>query len=354
MGESTAEHGRSDRDSATRRLLGAYRTDGDARARDRLVQLYLPLVEALAHRHDRRGAEHDDLVQAGSIGLLNAIERYDPARGGEFAAFAVPTIAGEMKRHLRDRTAAVRLPRRLQEARTRLPSAREELQARLGRQPSATELGDFLGISAEEVTQIDSSTTMPADETAVGDGLDGSDDRMVLAGAFEVLDETDRKIVYLRFVRELSRRQTAQLIGISEAALARRTETALARLRGALEGRASGVPPPAADREASGTAETPKRRETKHSGRLLVRMPQSLHAELAEAAEREEVSMNQYITNTLAAGVGWHTGDHPVEQRELKPPPQWLPAALVTNIVVVLIAGAIAVILLIVALGQGL
>ena len=308
--------------------MGAYRTDGDARARDRLVQLYLPLVEALAHRHDRRGAEHDDLVQAGSIGLLNAIERYDPARGGEFAAFAVPTVAGEMKRHLRDRTAAVRLPRRLQEAGTRLPSAREELQARLGRQPSATELGDSLGISAEEVAQIDSATTMPVDETAlggVGDGLDGSDDRMVLAGAFEVLDETDRRIVYLRFVRELSRRQTAQEIGISEAALARRTETALARLRGALEGRASGAPPPAADSEPSGTAETPKRRETKHSGRLLLRMPQSLHAELAEAAEREEVSLNQYITNTLAAGVGWHTGDHPVEQRELKPPPQLAP-----------------------------
>ena len=88
------------------------------------MHLYLPLVEALAHRHDRRGAEHDDLVQAGSIGLLNAIERYDPGRGGEFAAFAVPTIAGEMKRHLRDRTAAVRLPRRLQEASARVPVAR--------------------------------------------------------------------------------------------------------------------------------------------------------------------------------------------------------------------------------------
>ena len=242
---AAAEQGRSDRDSATRRLLGAYRTDGDTRARDRLVQLYLPLVEALAHRHDRRGAEHDDLVQAGSIGLLNAIERYDPGRGGEFAAFAVPTVAGEMKRHLRDRTAAVRLPRRLQEAGTRLPSARDELRARLGRDPSAAELGDALGISAEEVGQIDSARTTHVDETALeddDDALDASEDRMVLAGAFDVLDETDRKIVYLRFVRELSRRQTAQEIGISEAALARRTESALARLRGALEGRASGAP----------------------------------------------------------------------------------------------------------------
>ena len=76
-------------------------------------------MEALAHRHERTGAEHDDLVQAGSIGLLNAIERYDPARGGEFAAFAVPTVAGEMKRHVRDRALAVKLPRRLHEANTK-------------------------------------------------------------------------------------------------------------------------------------------------------------------------------------------------------------------------------------------
>ena len=82
-------------------------------------------------------------------------------------------------------------------------------------------------------------------------------------------------------------------------------------------------------------------------------MPQSLHADLAEAAEREDVSLNQYITNTLAAGVGWHMGDHPADQLPPTPPPRWLPAALVTNIVVVLIAGAVALILLIVALGQG-
>ena len=322
-----------------------------------MVQLYLPLVEALAHRHDRRGAEHDDLVQAGSIGLLNAIERYDPGRGGEFAAFAVPTVAGEMKRHLRDRTAAVRLPRPLQEAGARLPSAREELQARLGREPSAAELGEALGISGDDVARIESARTTQVDETVLedeGDALDASDDRMVLAGAFDVLDETDRRIVYLRFVRELSRRQTAQEIGISEAALARRTEAALARLRSALEGRASGAPP-AAEADESTTTDTPKRREAKHSGRLLLRMPQSLHAELAEAAEREDVSLNQYITNTLAAGVEWHRGDDRTpEQLQVEPPPQWLPAALVTNIVVVVIAGAVALILLVVALSRGL
>jgi RNA polymerase sigma-B factor len=321
------------------------------------VQLYLPLVEALAHRHGRRGAEHDDLVQAGSIGLLNAIERYDPSRGGEFAAFAVPTIAGEIKRHLRDRTAAVRLPRRLHEAGTRLPAARQELTARLGREPSPAELGEALGISGEDLAQIESAAAMPVDDAvaeASADALGTSDDRILLAGAFHALDETDRKIVYLRYVKELSRRQTAREVGISEAALARRTETALARLRGELEGRAFEAPAPGAAARPVKPAETPKQRETRHSGRLLLRMPQSLHAELAEAAEREEVSLNQYITNTLAAGVGWHTSDHPMEERQPNAPPRWLPAALVTNIVVVLIAGAVALILLVVALRQGL
>ena len=142
-----ARQERSSRDTATARLLSAYRENDDARARERLVKLYMPLVEGLAHRHDRRGAEHDDLVQAGSIGLLNAIERFDPKRGEEFVAFAVPTVAGEIKRHLRDRAATVRLPRSLHEASVRLPRTREALTAGLGREPSATELAAEVGVS---------------------------------------------------------------------------------------------------------------------------------------------------------------------------------------------------------------
>src|SRR3954452_432111 len=131
---------RTARDTATGRLLSAYREGGDERARTRLVELYMPLVDALARRHDRRGAEHDDLVQAGSIGLLNAIDRFDPKRGDEFVAFAVPTVAGEMKRHLRDRVQAVRLPRRLHEVSMRLPAVQEELTTKRGRPPTADEL----------------------------------------------------------------------------------------------------------------------------------------------------------------------------------------------------------------------
>jgi RNA polymerase sigma-B factor len=295
-------------------------------------------------------------VQAGSIGLLNAIERYDPGRGGEFAAFAVPTIAGEMKRHVRDRALAVRLPRRLHEASTKLAHTRQELTTSLGRDPSSAELAGALGISGEDLARIEAASASELDEGAT-DGapadVDASNDRIALAGAFQVLDETDRQIVYMRFVKEVSRRETARELGISEAALARRSEGALARLRTELEGRGIDAAAPAAPAApAARTAARPKEREARHSGRLLLRMPQSLHADLAEAAEREDVSLNQFITNALAAAVGW---GRDVTELEAQPAaPRWLPAALVTNIVVVIIAAVVALALLVVALAQGL
>ena len=237
----TGRQERSSRDTATARLLSAYRENDDARARERLVKLYMPLVEGLANRHDRRGAEHDDLVQAGSIGLLNAIERFDPKRGDEFVAFAVPTIAGEMKRHLRDRAAIVRLPRSLHEASVRLPRARETLTARLGRGPTAAELAAEVRVSEEDLGRLESTIARAGEETASDSGsgeLEASEARLLLSGAFRTLDDTDRTILYLRFVQERSRREVANQLGMSQSALGRRTDAALSKLRAELEGRA--------------------------------------------------------------------------------------------------------------------
>ena len=360
---------RTARDTATGRLLSAYREGGDERARTRLVELYMPLVEALAHRHDRRGAEHDDLVQAGSIGLLNAIERFDTKRGEEFVAFAVPTVAGEIKRHLRDRASTVRLPRRLHEAEMRVPAAREQLTAKLGRAPSADELAAELGLTHQDLARLQSAAGRSADPTGEADSseLDASEVRLALSGAFRTLDETDRKILYLRFVEERSRRDVATELGMSQSALARRADGALSKLRAELEGRAFEEAPAAAPAAAAaagqaaqvvalkpGSADPPEpgaepvRSRGGHSGRLMLRMPQSLHTELAKAAEHEEVSLNQYITNTLAASMRWHAEQEPAPQ-----PPRWLPAALLTNIVVVVIAGVVALVLLIVAWQNG-
>jgi RNA polymerase sigma-B factor len=331
----------------------------------------MPLVDSLAHRHNKSGAEHDDLVQAGSIGLLNAIERFDPKRGEEFVAFAVPTVAGEIKRHIRDRAAIVRLPRRLHEASVRLPRARNDLTARLGRAPSPAELASEVGVTPEDLARLEStiaraSEEMPGETDATD--LDASESRLLLADAFRTLDETDRRILYLRFVGERSRREVADELGISQSALARRTNAALSKLRTELEGRRSEevaapvdttpvapvepAPENATDPEPEAATPSSKARSG-HSGRLVLRMPQSLHADLAKAAEREDVSLNQFITNTLAASLSWHTtGDKPGAERDTGQSPRWLPAAIMTNVVVVIIAGVIALVLLVVALQQ--
>jgi DNA-directed RNA polymerase specialized sigma24 family protein len=240
-----------------------------------------------------------------------------------------------------------------------LPRAREALTARLGRGPTAAELAAEIGVSEEDLGRLESTIASAGEETASNSGsgeLEASEARLLLSGAFRTLDDTDRTILYLRFVQERSRREVANQLGMSQSALGRRTDAVLSKLRAELEGRAfsgGAAAPAVAEVEP---AEPNSKARAGHSGRLMLRMPQSLHAELAEAAEREEVSLNQYITNTLAAGVGWHTdssGDAGPES-ERGAPPKWLPAAIVTNIVVVVIAGVIALILLIVALSQGL
>ena len=202
----------------------------------------MPLVEGLAHRHERRGAEHDDLVQAGSIGLLNAIERFDPKRGEEFVAFAVPTVAGEMKRHLRDRAATVRLPRSLHEASVRLPRARDALTSGLGRVPTGAELAAEVGVSEADLAILESTIAQAEEETATepeSTAFEASEARLLVAGAFRTLDDTDRTILYLRFVQERSRREVADQLGMSQSALARQTNAALSKLRA--EARGQGV-----------------------------------------------------------------------------------------------------------------
>jgi hypothetical protein len=252
------------------------------------------------------------------------------------------------------------------------------LTARLGRTPSSGELAAELGISAADLARLEEAQRVQvlADEQDPGLGqeeagreLDISDERLQLAGAFRALDQTEQAIIYLRFVKDLSRKQAAKQLGISEGQLSRRTQAALAKLRRELERSASGQhaaspahePPagipsaanPRANQERPGPRSEQKPKEG-HSGRLLLRMPHSLHAELAKAAEREDVSLNQFITNTLAAAVRWQkTGGEDVGEAQSRPAPRWLPAAIVTNMVVVALAAIVALVLLIVAWQQG-
>ncbi len=353
---STAEHEADERDTATARLLKAYREQGDERARDRLVELYLPLVAKLARRHRGPRAEYDDLLQAGSIGLLNAIERYDAGRGTRFTAYAVPTVSGEMKRFIRDRGATVRLPRPLAEAAGRLPATREALSRKLSRTPSSDELAEALGITAAELASLEPALPDGGALRQASAGQDGfGDEGLVIRDALDSLEPREREIVMLRFVEEAEQGEVARRLGISEVELRRRTRAALAKLRHELEEVGELEAPKAAPAQPVPDQPKPEPARSVHSGRLLLRMPPSLHDELAAAAAHEGVSLNRLITDTLTAAVasGGAQQSDPAPDMEVREVPRWLPGAIVANIVIVVLAAVVALVLLMLAWQNG-
>jgi RNA polymerase sigma-B factor len=167
-----------------------------ALARNRQIEAHLPLVRALARRFARRGEPLDDLIQVGCIGLIHAVDRYDPCRG-PFTAFAVPTITGEIRRHLRDRSALVRVPAG--------------------------------GPAAPRIDPLDDDDGPPADPIA------GVDDRLALAAALRTLPLHERRIVLLRFYGERTQRRIADDVGLSQIHVSRLMRGALERMRPALE-----------------------------------------------------------------------------------------------------------------------
>jgi RNA polymerase sigma-B factor len=193
------------RRDAARKLLHAYHERGDTAARDRLIQQYLPLVRKLARRHLGRGEQLEDLVQVGSIGLINAIDRFELERGVDLATFAIPTIEGEIKRHLRDRAWPVRIPRRIQELD---PSFRAR----------ATELVEDLESGLDQ-------------DGVLEKGYELGEDRAALAQSFRVLDERERQLLHLGFFKGWSQSRIAREVGISQIHVSRLTRRALTKLR---------------------------------------------------------------------------------------------------------------------------
>jgi RNA polymerase sigma-B factor len=204
--------------------------------RERLILDYLPLVRSVARGFVREGTELDDLVQVGSIGLIKAIDRFDPSRGVDLAAFARPTVAGEIQRHLRDSVPTVRPPRRLHELNGRLRRLRRELGGRQGRPASIPELAVAAGTSADEAgaaTALDRGTTVPLEDLPVSgrDPYDESEDRLFVSSCLDTLDERDRRILELRFYGELSQREIARELGISQIHVSRLIERSLRTLQ---------------------------------------------------------------------------------------------------------------------------
>lgn len=223
----------------------------DLRARDELVQNYLPMARRLAARYAGVAEPFDDLVQVASLGLVNAINRFDPARGVPFAGFAKPTILGELKRHFRDRVWTVRVPRSIHDTMVRVEKATEELSLKLQRPPSIQELADLLDIDPDEVLEALEAShnrrTLSLDSPVTGeDGEDSSppewageedggyelvEDRVLLQGVLPVLDARQREVLKLRFAEELPQAQIAKRLGCSQMQVSRMLHRMLEQLR---------------------------------------------------------------------------------------------------------------------------
>jgi RNA polymerase sigma-B factor len=205
--------------------------------RERAVRRYLPLARALAARYRHSDEPLEDLVQVACIGLLKAIDRFDPERGTAFASFAVPTILGELRRHFRDHTWAVRVPRDRQELYLRIERVRVELGSTLGRPPTVAELAKHLGAGEERVLQaLELGRVCRAEplETAapvVDDGFERAEDRAMLDELLRVLTPHEAQVVRLRFHEDLTQDAIAARLGINQMKVSRTLHRSLARLR---------------------------------------------------------------------------------------------------------------------------
>ncbi len=281
--------------------------------RAHVIEEHLALVEVIARRYANRGEPFDDLVQAGSIGLIKAVDRFDPERGTALASFAGPLIEGEIRHHLR-----------------------------AGRRHGAHASG----------TPV---------EVVDGDDAGGrSEAHVLIARGWSALSPRERRLLGLRYFGDLTQAQIGEEMKLSQAQVSRLLRGALDRLRTELGADVAAPADPAYSEPEMATQEGhPTEQRSTHSGRLLVRMPQSLHAELARAAEREGVSLNALVTGALAGAVGWRDSAAADEAPHEAPPParpepptrrpRWLTVALAANFAIVALAAVLAIVLLVLA-----
>lgn len=224
------------------------------RQRERIVERCLPLADHIARRFDGRGEAREDLVQVARVGLVNAVNRFDVEAGSDFVSFAVPTIMGEVRRHFRDNSWSVKVPRRLKELHLRIGAATGELSQRLGRAPTASELAAELAMDREEVIEglvagssyntlsIDSGGGNDEDAPALVDtlgdldtGLDQIENRETLRPLLAQLPERERTVLLLRFFESMTQTQIAERVGVSQMHVSRLLAKSLARLRDQLQ-----------------------------------------------------------------------------------------------------------------------
>ena len=232
-----------------RRDFHEYAQTRDRALRDKLITAHMGLAEYLARRFTNRGEPLDDLVQVAALGLLKAVDRFDPERGLEFSTYATPTIVGELKRHFRDKGWAVRVPRRVQELHLRLAGVVSLLSQELGRSPTIGEIAQAAAVSEEEVLEAieaghayrftsldapsgnDDDVSLSAELGADDQGLIDSEHRVTLSPLIAQFPPRERTILHLRFFEGLTQSEIAARLGISQMHVSRLLARSLAHLR---------------------------------------------------------------------------------------------------------------------------
>ena len=284
--------------------------------RERAIEEHLPLVHAIARRYAGNGEPLDELVQAGSLGLIKAVDRFDPDRGPALAAYAAPAIEGDIRHHLR---------------RQHRHSGRS---------------------AAPALEAVDAGS----------DDAERSEARLLLAGGWATLSDRERRLLELRYFGDLTQAQIARELGLSQAQVSRLLRATLDRLRTQLGDDVAAAGDPAYSGDEMATPASEPDEPKAHSGRLLVRMPPSLHTQLARTAEREGVSLNTLVTGALAGAVGWRDAGAARGNGSVAPAAEpdeapdagahrrtLLSVALAANFAIVAIAAVLAIVLLVVA-----
>jgi RNA polymerase sigma-B factor len=236
-----------------KQLLRELRQTGDPKIREKLIESHLGLVEYLARRFAGRGEPLDDLIQVATIGLVKAVDRFDPGREVEFSTYATPTIVGELKRHFRDKGWAVRVPRRLQELNLRLGSVISKLSQDLQHSPTIAEIATAAGASQDEVLEaLDSAhaySLISLDAATGEEGLsyheqiggedesiEALEDRLSVGPLLHKIPARERRMLHLRFFKGMTQSEIAEELGISQMHVSRLLAKTLAQLRSGLEG----------------------------------------------------------------------------------------------------------------------
>jgi len=257
-------HTGSEASEDSRELLLRWQQHGDPLVRDQLIRRFMPLARSLARRYGRSSEPFEDLLQVASMGLLKALDRFDPGRGNPFPSFAVPTILGEMRRYFRDSGWAVHVPRGTQERALRVRDAQDRLANELGHAPTVGHLAEYLELDTEEVIDalqaiqgyealsLDAPTrgARAEDEvTTYGDAVGADDERFELVeldatvtAALEHLPARERLILHLRFVEDLTQTEIAGRVGVSQMQVSRLLRRSLDRLRALTDAASTQVP----------------------------------------------------------------------------------------------------------------